>query len=65
MPTNRLYEYDRNVEYGPASEEDAKAYTEALQAGKPFITKGHFGFEMRFTVRSVRTPEEERKLYGV
>ena len=63
--TKKLYEYDRNVEYGPASAEDEAAYTEALRRGTPFILKGHHGWEMRFTVRNVPTIEEDKKLYGV
>lgn len=60
-----LFEYDRGVAYGPASDEDEALYTAALKRGTPFITKGHHGWEMRFTVRNISTVEEDKKLYGV
>ncbi len=46
-----LYEYDRGIKYGPASEEDCAAYTKTLQEGKTFINKGHHGFSLRMIVR--------------
>jgi hypothetical protein len=65
VATYQLYEYDRGVKYGPASDEDCAAYTKALQSGTPYILKGHHGYSMRFTVRLERGPDSERQLFGV
>ncbi len=46
-----LYEYDTGDKFGVASEENQKAYTEALQAGKSFINYPYHGYSLRMVVR--------------
>ncbi len=61
----QLYEFDNGKQFGPASDEDAAAYTKALQEGKQYITRGYHGYTLKMVVRNVRSIEEEQKLYGV
>ncbi len=46
-----LYEYDTGNKFGVASEELQKAYTEALQNGKSFISYPYHGYSLRMIVR--------------
>lgn len=46
-----LYEYERQVPYAPASEEDVLAWELAISAGKNHISKGSHGIKKRFTVK--------------
>lgn len=62
---NRLFEYDNNREFGPASDEETQRYTDNLKQGIPYILRGYHGYNLKMTVRSVRTPKEEKELYGV
>ncbi len=46
-----LYEYDTGNKFGVASEENQRAYTEALQNGKCFISYPYHGYSLRMVVR--------------
>ncbi len=50
-----LYEWPSGRKFGPASEENLKAFTEALQAGKRFISYPYHGYTLSMTVEKERT----------
>lgn len=64
MPKAWLYEYDRNVVFGPASDEMKAKFKAAQESGKPYFMYPYHGYELRMVVREVRSPDEERALYG-
>ena len=45
-----LYEWDTGHRGPPASEEDCRAYTQALQSGNQWIEKGWHGKTMKYIV---------------
>lgn len=62
--TYHLFQYDNGEHFGVASDEDITAYTKALQEGRPFITRGYHGYNLKMTVRKVRSVAEEKALFG-
>jgi hypothetical protein len=59
-----LKEWDTGDIFGPASEEDVKAYQDALLAGKPFIQRGYHGFTLKMVVISQAEKERLTRVPG-
>lgn len=56
-----LYEYERNVRFGAASQESINLYVEALKRGTPFFLYPYHGYHLKMVVRDERSPEEEQQ----
>lgn len=46
-----LYEYGRNVKFGPASKERVEQYEACLKAGQKYFLYPYHGYNLAMTVR--------------